>query len=137
MTREHFPADERYELTSQLRRAAFSVPANIVEGTARHYPKETLQFLRTAWASLVETGYCLHVARRLGYITDALFAELDLELTPNGGAIAWNDSKAAECVDLARRSATTPAASVSEPRHRASVSECLPARPKAERPSAA
>ncbi len=64
VTREYFPADERYELTSQLRRAAFSVPANIVEGTARHYPKETLQFLRTAWASLVETGYCLHVARR-------------------------------------------------------------------------
>jgi four helix bundle protein len=80
VTRERFPADERYELTSQLRRAAFSVPANIVEGTARHYPKETLQFLRTSWASLVETGYCLHVARRLGYITDALFAELDLEL---------------------------------------------------------
>lgn len=91
VTREYFPADERYELTSQLRRAAFSVPANIVEGppspfglwrtgTARHYPKETLQFLRTAWASLVETGYCLHVARRLGYITDGLYAELELEL---------------------------------------------------------
>ena len=80
VTRQYFPADERYELTSQLRRAAFSVPANIVEGTARHYPKETLQFLRTAWASLVETGYCLHVARRLGYITDALYGELDMEL---------------------------------------------------------
>jgi four helix bundle protein len=80
VTREHFPADERYELTSQLRRAAFSVPANIVEGTARHHPRETLQFLRTSWASLVETGYCLHVARRLGYITDALFDELDLDL---------------------------------------------------------
>ena len=80
VTRQYFPADERYELTSQLRRAAFSVPANIVEGTARHYPRETLQFLRTAWASLVETGYCLHVARRLGYITDALFSDLDLEL---------------------------------------------------------
>ena len=95
VTREHFPADERYELTSQLRRAAFSVPANIVEGTARHYPKETLQFLRTAWASLVETGYCLHVARRLGYITDAMFGELDTGTTPSGGATAGNDSKAA------------------------------------------
>jgi len=87
VTREHFPADERYELTSQLRRAAFSVPANIVEGTARHYPKETLQFLRTAWASLVETGYCLHVARRLGYITDALHAELDMELRRAGAPL--------------------------------------------------
>ncbi len=80
VTREQFPADERYELTSQLRRAAFSVPANIVEGTARHYPKETLQFLRPAWASLIEAGYCLHVARRLGYISEALHDELDLDL---------------------------------------------------------
>jgi four helix bundle protein len=56
------------------------VSANIVEGTARHHSRETLQFLRTAWASLVEAGYCLHVARRLGYITDALHAELDNEL---------------------------------------------------------
>ena len=80
VTREHFPADERYELATQLRRAAFSVPANIVEETARHYPRETLQFLRTSWASLVEAGYCLHVARRLGYITDSLFTELDLEM---------------------------------------------------------
>ena len=77
MTRECFPDDERYGLTSQLRRAAFSVPANIVEGTARHHPREALQFLRTSWASLVETGYCLHVARRLGYIRDAQYEELD------------------------------------------------------------
>jgi four helix bundle protein len=80
LSRQHFPADERYELTSQLRRAAFSVPANIVEGTARYHQRETLQFLRMAFASLVETGYSLHVARRLGYITDGLFDELDLEL---------------------------------------------------------
>ena len=80
LSRQHFPPDEHYELTSQLRRAAFSVPANIVEGTARYHQRETLQFLRTAFASLVETGYCLHVARRLGYITDGLFDELDLEL---------------------------------------------------------
>jgi four helix bundle protein len=80
LSRQHFPADERYELTSQLRRAAFSVPANIVEGTARYHPRETLQFLRTAFASLVGTGYCLHVARRLEYITETLFDELDLEV---------------------------------------------------------
>jgi four helix bundle protein len=80
VAREHFPADERNALSSQMRRAALSVPANIVEGTARHHPRETLQFLRTAWASLVEVGYCLHAARRLGYIPDALHAELDLDL---------------------------------------------------------
>ena len=80
LSRQHFPADERYELASQLRRAAFSVPANIVEGTARYHQRETLQFLRTAFASLVEAGYCLHVAQRLEYITETLFDELDLEL---------------------------------------------------------
>ena len=48
ITKERFPADERYELTSQIRRATLSVPANIVEGIARFHPKERLQFLRTA-----------------------------------------------------------------------------------------
>jgi four helix bundle protein len=87
VTREHFPAEERFELTSQLRRAAFSVPANIVEGTARHHRREALQFLRTAWASLVETGYCLHVAHSLGYITTGLFDELDLEIRRAGAPL--------------------------------------------------
>lgn len=67
---ERFPKSERYELGSQLRPAALSVPANIVEGLARRSHAEQLQFLRTAWASLLETDYFLSVALRLGY-TDA------------------------------------------------------------------
>jgi four helix bundle protein len=66
-----FPSHEKFELGSQLRRAAFSVAANIVEGCAREHTKERLQFLQTARASLAEVGYCLHVAKRLGYIGDA------------------------------------------------------------------
>ena len=65
---KRFPADERFELCSQIRRAAYSVPANIVEGFARRSPKERLHFLNIAEASLAEVGYCFHVARRLGYI---------------------------------------------------------------------
>ena len=65
---ERFPKSERYELGSQLRRAALSVPANIVEGLARRSDAEQLQFLRTAWSSLLETDYFLSVALRLGYI---------------------------------------------------------------------
>jgi four helix bundle protein len=76
IAKELFPADERYELTSQIRRAALSVPSNIVEGTARHHPKERLQFLRTASASLDETREYVHVARRLSYLTDELFEDL-------------------------------------------------------------
>ncbi len=71
-----FRRDERYCLTKQLRCAALSVPANIVEGTARSHHAEILQFLRVAWGSLQEAGYYIHVAQRLGYISEALAAEL-------------------------------------------------------------
>jgi four helix bundle protein len=75
-----FPVQERYELGSQSRRAAFSVAANIVEGFARYPPKERAQFLRIALASLTELGYCIHVARRLEYITEDVKTEIDLEM---------------------------------------------------------
>ena len=62
---QSFPRSERFEPSSQLRRAALSVPANIAEGFARRLPGERAQFLRTAWASLVEADYYLSVGRRL------------------------------------------------------------------------
>jgi four helix bundle protein len=65
---QRFPRSERYELSSQLRRAALSVPANIVEGFAYPTVRKRLQFLRTAWASLVEADYLVSVAIRLGYL---------------------------------------------------------------------
>ena len=49
-----FPADERYGLVSQMRRAAISVPSNIAEGQARHGTREFLQFLSHASGSLAE-----------------------------------------------------------------------------------
>jgi four helix bundle protein len=63
-----FPRDERFELTSQVRRAALSVPTNIVEGTARFGGRERVQFLRTAWSSRAELEYLLSVSERLHYI---------------------------------------------------------------------
>ena len=72
-----FPADGRFELSPQLRRAAYSVPANIVEGFARNQGRERLQFLRIAWGSLAEVGYGLHVAKRLKYLDDAHYQEFD------------------------------------------------------------
>jgi four helix bundle protein len=65
LVKRRFPTEERFELSSQIRRAAYSVVANIVEGTARRSPKERLHFLNVAEASLAEVGYCLHAARRL------------------------------------------------------------------------
>lgn len=64
-----FPLEERYGLAGQMRRAAYSVPANIVEGMARRTMRDRLRFLNIAESSLAELAYCLHAARRLGYVT--------------------------------------------------------------------
>lgn len=65
---KQFPKEEIWGLTSQIRRAAISVPANIVEGAARNHKKEYLQFLYTALGSLSELGYYIDFAIRIGYI---------------------------------------------------------------------
>lgn len=62
-----FPADERYRLTSQLTRAAASVPANIAEGHARATARDYAHFLTVAFGSLMETETFLMLAVRLGY----------------------------------------------------------------------
>jgi len=68
-TRKYFPPEERFALTSQIRRADYSVPANIVEGVARRSTRERAHFLNISEASLAEVGYCLHVARKIGRIS--------------------------------------------------------------------
>jgi four helix bundle protein len=78
LTIKAFPPFERYELGSQTRRAAYSVAANVVEGSEREHKREKLQFLNTSRSSLAEVGYCVHVAKRLGYIADARYMELEL-----------------------------------------------------------
>jgi four helix bundle protein len=75
-----FPALERFALSAQIRRAAYSVAANIVEGFARPQGKGRLNFLNISKASLAEVGYCVHVAHRLGYVTDAVAEELEREV---------------------------------------------------------
>lgn len=64
-----FPKEERYELTSQLLRAALSVPLNIVEGCGRFTDKDFAHFLDNSLGSTNESDYCCFAAFELNYIT--------------------------------------------------------------------
>ncbi len=66
-----FPRSELYGLTSQLRRAAVSVPSNIAEGHTRATTKEYLNWISMAQASLAEVETQLEIASRLGYVPSA------------------------------------------------------------------
>ena len=72
-----FPREERYELTSQLYRAALSIPLNIVEGCGRFTDKDFAHFLDTALGSANEINYCCFAAKELGYISDQDFLKVD------------------------------------------------------------
>jgi len=63
-----FPKEEMYGLTSQMRRAAVSVPSNIVEGCARDSQAEYLRFLNMAFGSLRELHYQIGLSKRLGFL---------------------------------------------------------------------
>ena len=73
LTRNHLPREQRFELSSQLRRAAYSVPANIAEGFAFESGAVRLRHLRIAIGSLAEVGYGLHLATRLGFLNEAKY----------------------------------------------------------------
>jgi len=68
---ERFPAEERFGLTSQMRRAAVSVPSNIAEGQARQGTREFLQFLSHASGSLGELETQLLLSVQLGFCRPA------------------------------------------------------------------
>ena len=87
------PKSEIYGLSSQLQRAAVSVPANIAEGHARNHLKEYLQFLSIARASLAEVATYLELIERLSYAhPERTQPLLDLTASLNRQLLALRDS---------------------------------------------
>lgn len=79
-----FPPDERFGLTSQIRRAAVSIPANIAEGAARKTDKEFLQFLSIAQGSSSEVETELLLAMKLGFLSQDVYHQLRNEIDTVG-----------------------------------------------------
>lgn len=71
----NFPIEEKYNIISQLRRAATSIGANIAEGYGRFHYKENIQFARQARGSLSETKHFMIFAQKQKYICNEIFEE--------------------------------------------------------------
>jgi four helix bundle protein len=83
-----WPPSERYQLTSQIRRAALSVPTNIAEGAAKRGSREFRRYLDIARGSLSEVSYLLRFSRDRGIIDCETFNALD-ELRNQTGKVMW------------------------------------------------
>lgn len=78
---KRFPDDEKFALSSQVRRAAVSVPSNIAEGLSRTPIKEQCHFLDIAYGSLMEVDCQLEIACDLHYITEEEYNKTYTEIT--------------------------------------------------------
>jgi len=78
---KNFPADEKYGLTSQIRRAAVSVPSNIAEGAGRKSNKEFRHFLSISLGSVFELETQVIVASRLNFISEANFSDIQSRIS--------------------------------------------------------
>lgn len=74
---KRFPKEELYGITSQVRRAAVSIPTNIAEGASRQHKRDYLNFLYIARASMAETEYLLHLSNELKFLDQKEFAYLN------------------------------------------------------------
>jgi four helix bundle protein len=75
-----FPKEERFGLSSQIRRASASIPANLAEGCGRRSDGEMARFVQIAMGSGAELSYHLLLARDLGFMTNEEHVELNTSL---------------------------------------------------------
>jgi len=79
-TTQAFPKDERFGLTSQVRRASASIAANLAEGCGRRSDGEMARFVQIAMGSGAELSYHLLLAKDLGFVKGEEYAELNSDL---------------------------------------------------------
>ena len=89
---KQFPAKELFGLTSQLRRAALSVPLNIIEGYGRYQSKEFRRFLEIAYGSLQETKYLLDFSVKEHYLAEKDYKKI-FAVADEVGKMLWSSIK--------------------------------------------
>ncbi len=77
---KQFPSEEKFGLTSQIRRSAISIPSNLLEGANRLNSKEYRQFVGIARGSTAELKYQLLLSKDLGYISDDTYQSTNQEI---------------------------------------------------------
>lgn len=78
---QNFPNEERFCLTSQIRRAATSIPLNIAEGCGRKTEKEFANFLNISFGSCSEVEYAILLCKDLNFITEDKYNDINRKLT--------------------------------------------------------
>ncbi len=74
------PVEERFALTQQIRRATYSIPMNIVEGSGKHTDKDFTSYLDNALGSTKEIEYTFLLIRDLNYITQSLYEIINISV---------------------------------------------------------
>ncbi len=96
-----FPKDETYGLTSQMRRAAVSIPSNIAEGKGRYTNREFVQFLYHARGSLLELQTQISIARDLDYMDRSASEDLESQAEELGRILNGLISRFQPCAQRA------------------------------------
>jgi four helix bundle protein len=97
-----FPDFEQAALADQLRRACYSIPLNIAEGTTRKGTRDYRRFLDTAWGSLAEVQSALAIARDVGYLELAEFGRLEALATETSKTLFGLLRKISQAADRPR-----------------------------------
>lgn len=77
---KEFPKEERFQIISQMQRAAYSIPSNISEGCGRHSDKDFNRFLQIALGSAHELEYFILLSKDLMFIDENTYTEIDLKI---------------------------------------------------------